>query len=67
MDVVDTSAYIERLILVFSQEKREVFDNAEQKLRSVYGTENVSDTIYALVMERYAATLTSATVATEVR
>ncbi|MGA2859197.1 MAG: hypothetical protein ABSE40_20200 [Candidatus Sulfotelmatobacter sp.] len=64
--VVDTAEYIERLILVFSQEKREVFDKAEQKLRSVYGTENVSDTIYALVMERYTA-LTSATVATEVR
>jgi hypothetical protein len=64
--VVDTAAYIERLILVFSKEKREVFEEAEQKLRSVYGTENVSDTIYALVLERYTA-LTSATVATEVR
>jgi hypothetical protein len=64
--IVDTAAYIERLILVFSKEKREVFEEAEQKLRSVYGTENVSDTIYALVMERYTA-LTSATVATEVR
>ncbi len=52
---------------MFSQEKREVFDKAEQKLRSVYGTENVSDTIYALVMERYTAMLSSATVATEVR
>ena len=66
VEVVDASAYIERLILVFSQEKREVFEKAEQKLRSVYGTANVSDTIYALVMERYTA-LTSATVATEVR
>jgi hypothetical protein len=64
--IVDTAAYIERLILVFAKEKREVFEEAEQKLRSVYGTENVSDTIYALVMERYTA-LTSATVATEVR
>jgi hypothetical protein len=34
---------------------REAFEEAEQKLRSVYGTENVSDTIYALVMERYNA------------
>jgi hypothetical protein len=65
--VVDTTAYIERMILVFSKEKREVFEKAEQKLRSVYGTENVSDTIYALVMERYAAMRSSATIATEVR
>jgi hypothetical protein len=65
--VVDTAPYIERLILAFSKEKREAFEEAEQKLRSVYGTENVSDTIYALVMERYAAMLTSAAGGTEVR
>lgn len=67
VDVVDTSAYIERLILVFSKEKREVFEEAEQKLRSVYGTENVSDTVFALVMERYDALRTPATAATGVR
>ncbi len=64
--VVDTGVYIERTILSFSKEQREAFETAEQKLRLVYGTENVSDTIYALVMERYNA-LTSGAVATEVR
>src|ERR1019366_9488641 len=66
---VDTGAYIERIILVFSKEKREVFDRAEQKLRSVYGTANVTDTVYAVVMERSercAATLAIATEAMEV-
>jgi hypothetical protein len=67
VDVVDTGAYIERIILAFSKEKREVFEEAEQKLRSVYGTENVSDTVYAVVMERYAAMLVAATAAMEVR
>jgi hypothetical protein len=66
VEAVDTGAYIERIVLAFSKEKREVFEEAEQKLRSVYGTENVSDTIYAVVMERYTAMLAEATDAMEV-
>ena len=57
IDTVDTGAYIERIILVFSKEKREVFDRAEQKLRSFYRTANVSDTVYAAVMDQCSAML----------
>jgi hypothetical protein len=57
VDTVDTGAYIERIILVFSKEKREVFDRTEQKLRSFYRTANVSDTVYAAVMDQCSAML----------
>jgi hypothetical protein len=69
VDTVDTGAYIERVILDFSKEKREAFLKAEQKLRPVYGTANVTDTVYAVVMERSercAATLAIAMEAMEV-
>jgi hypothetical protein len=62
---VDTSEYIERIMLSFTKEKREAFLQAEQKLRSVYGTENVTDTVYAVVMERSERCAVSLAIATE--
>jgi hypothetical protein len=64
---VETGVYIERIMLAFSKQQRKAFEEAEQKLRSVYRTENVTDTVYALVMERCASLPVEAADVQEVR
>jgi len=65
--VVDTSVYVERIVLAFSREQRKAFEEGEQKLRSIFGTSSVTDTVYAIVMERVALLAPTPTIGPEVR